>query len=62
MISLSKVEADFLCHCIETLADTFKDNEEIHFADYDCQTILMNQNQIEDLYQKLQDLKFNHHG
>ena len=57
MLSLSKVQADFLAHCIETFADTFKDNEEINFADYDCETILMNNNQIEDLYQKLQAIR-----
>jgi hypothetical protein len=56
MISLSKVEADFLAHCMETFADTFKEGEEINFTDYDRENVLMNHDQIEELYQKLQTL------
>jgi len=56
MLSFSKVEADFLAHCMETFADTFKKGEEINFTDYDCKNVLMNHEQIEELYQKLQTL------
>ena len=57
MLSFSNVEADFLTHCMEIFADTFKEGEEIRFTDYDCKTILMNHDQIEELYQKLQTLR-----
>ena len=56
MLSFSKVEADFLAHCMETFADNFKQGEEIDFTDYDCKNVLMNHDQIEELYQKLQTL------
>jgi hypothetical protein len=54
MLSFSKVEAEFLAHCMETFADSFKEGEEINFTEHDCKTILMNHDQIESLYQKLQ--------
>lgn len=56
MISFSKVEADFLSHCMEIFADTFKEGEEMNFTDYDRENILMNHLQIEELYRKLQTL------
>ena len=56
MLSLSKVEADFLSHCIEIFADTFKGIGEMNFTDYDCENILMKHDQIEELYKKLQKL------
>ena len=57
MLSFSKVEADFLCHCMEIFADSFKGIGEIKFIDYDREDILMNHDQIEELYQKLQTLR-----
>lgn len=53
---LSKVEAEFLAHCVEIFGDTFE-GEEYHFTDVDRKTVLMNQDQIEALYQKLESFR-----
>jgi hypothetical protein len=53
---LSKIESEFLAHCMEIFADTFE-GEECHFTDFDRKNVLMNQDQIEALYQKLETFR-----
>ena len=55
-MELNRNERDFLMHCMELFADG---SETVKFLTYDETEVLMDYDQINDLYLRIQDVKVN---
>jgi hypothetical protein len=51
-------QADFLMHCIELYCVDFGAGTPPRFTDQEGKEVVLNHKQIEDLYLKIQELKF----
>ena len=55
-MKLNRNERDFLMHCIELFADG---SETVKFLNYDETEVLLDYEQMNNLYLRIQDGKFN---
>ena len=55
MLQLTWTEADFLMHCIEVFADG---DEKVTFKSVDGEEIALTTQQIDDLFLRIQDIRF----